>query len=779
MKKLFLIPLFFLYGFLTIQAQDRSDTLHIAHYDLSIDISDFNTQIIKGIAALQIVSKINGLETIDLDLTLATDSVLNDHISLPYTQSGDHLLISLPSALNSNDTANITIHYHGIPTGADFGGFYFFSNNAYNIGVSLYDIPHSFGRAWYPCLDIFTDKATYDFHIETTMDKSAICGGMLNRIDTLDNGHLNWNWELSKPAPSYLTSMAVGNYHLFQDTVHSMSGIIPLQIYVPASYLDKVAGSFANWRRVFHAYEKRYGAYRWDKVGYVGITYLPGAMEHIMNIAYPTTFITGNLTYEALYAHEMSHSWFGNLVTCLRAEEMWLNEGFASYSETLFAEELYPNEDPYSDGGKNTTREMLVQTLKTAFCQDGGYFALNDVPQTATYGVHSYQKGANIVHTLRHYLGDSVYFPAIQQMLETYAFKNINSQGLFDFLSQATGQNLTDFYEGWVNQPGLPHFSIDSIRPTSDGHWRIFIRQRHWHGTALANSNRLEITLFAHNNLRKTFNFQFSGEFGTAEVEWEETPLFGVIDLEEKMCDAILDHNFMFTAPGSQQSSDADFSVMITAMDSEEPFWLRVEENFVAPDGLKFPNHNITRISDEHYWRVIFDETQNQNLNGKLNFRFVSQNECDIDHALFDGYTTDSLILLYRKDPSADWGILESTFYGTESGMIRSSVILAGEYALGIGNRAAATISEKTENENVAISVYPNPAHNAITLHCPDGLRLNKVEIYDFQGRKLDDILLSNESPSIPVNSYANGLYLLKCHTSQGIITKKIVIEKQ
>ena len=778
MKKTIFISLLFIYGTLVLQAQDRSDSLHITHYDLTIDISDFHSQIIKGIAELQVVSKTDGLAHLDLDLALTTDSVLGNQDVLDFTQSAQRLRIALSDTLHNGDTAHITIHYHGVPAGADFGGFYFFSNDAYNIGVSLYDIPHSYARAWYPCLDLFNDKATYYFHIETESDKSAICGGLLKEVDTLENGHLNWDWELPYPTPAYLTSIAVSNYELYQDTVHSLSGVTPLQIYVPANHLDKVPGSFANWRQIFHTYESKYGAYRWDKVGYVGITYLPGAMEHIMNIAYPMTFINGNLNYESLYAHEMSHSWFGNLVTCSRAEEMWLNEGFASYSESIFAEELYPDDDPYSNGGKNTTREMLVQTLKEAFCQDGGYFALNAVPQTVTYGVHSYQKGANVVHTLRHYLGDSVYFPAIQQMLEHYAFQNINSQELFDFLGQTTGQDLTAFYEGWVDQPGLPHFSIDSIRPAGNNHWKIHVRQRLWHANNLVNNNRMEITLFAHHHLQKTFDFRFSGEFGVAEIEWEEVPLFGVIDLNEKMCDAVLDHNFTFTSTGSQQSADADFSVMVTAMDSEEPFLLRVEENFVAPDGLKHPNHNITRISDEHYWRVIFDETQNQNLNGKLSFRFVCNEECDIDHALFDGYTSDSLILLYRKDAGADWEILESTFYGTESGMIRSTSIRAGEYTLGIGNRAAARISESAASESATIIPYPNPAREAITLNCPDGLQINEVEVYDFQGRKIASLHLNSNSQAIPVNSYANGLYLLKFHTSQGIITKKIVIEK-
>ncbi|MCQ2285454.1 MAG: T9SS type A sorting domain-containing protein [Bacteroidales bacterium] len=756
MKKI-IISLIVIFLMTNAIAQTRTDSLHIAHYDLTLSITNFTSKEIKGKAILSVVSKVNTLNHIDLDLEdLITDSVLVDNQSLPFTQNGLLLTIALTTPMAQGDTLPITIYYHGKPASGigNFGGFTFSGEYCYNLGASIKDIPHCFGRAWYPCLDFFTDKATYTMHVETTNDKMAVCGGLLTNVTVTENDNRIWEWEIHQPIPTYLSSVAVGEYKQYSDTVHIQNGIIPIDIYYYPEQEDIIANSFSNLKTAIHTYEQQYGPYLWDRVGYVIVNFKYGAMEHAMNIAYPYYAVTGNTQYESLYMHELSHFWFGDLITCERAEEMWINEGFAEFSPSLVFEKLYPSDNIYEDGYKNFVRERIVTALTKAHLNDNGYFALDSVPQSVTYGTHSYEKGAAVVHTLRHYLGDSLFSYALSSLLDQYQFQNVNSKQLFDHLSEVTHQDLTPFYEAWVHQPGFLHFSIDSIVSTGSTHL-VYVRQRLHHAQHFGNDNRIEITLFAKNDKQKTVTFQFSGEYGVAEIEFDEKPLFGVIDFNEKMADAVIDRNFTINDKGSLPCEDAGFALLVSSIGSE-PLFLRAEHNFVAPDGLKNANHNIYQLSDEHYWRVVFDETQDTLFTGNFSFKYDASNDKSIDYKLYETENSfNHLVLLYRKSPAEDWQITHSTKYGTKNGMIRTNELRAGEYCLGIGNPQAANISEST----MPFRIYPTPADQNITIES-DGDSYHLI-FYNSLGTRISTTNISGSKNIISTENLPNGHYVL------------------
>src|SRR5665647_2139926 len=128
------------------------------------------------------------------------------------------------------------------------------------------------------------------------------------------------------------------------------------------------------------------GPYSWDRVGYTGTAL--GAMEHATNIFIPNGTITGNTSNESLMAHELSHMWLGDNVTCSSAEEMWINEGWATFFGMYYALALYGDEEAY----KKEMRSKHASVLQ--FCHtpsgDGSYFPLNRMPQEYTYGKSAY-----------------------------------------------------------------------------------------------------------------------------------------------------------------------------------------------------------------------------------------------------------------------------------------------------------------------------------------------------------------------------------------------------
>jgi aminopeptidase N len=178
-------------------------------------------------------------------------------------------------------------------------------------------------------------------------------------------------------------------------------------------------------------------------------------MEHATNISYPLFAINGTLDYETLMAHELSHHWWGNLVTCRTAGDMWINEGLASYCEALFMEGMYGTE-----AYKKYVRDNFKEVLTRAHRNDGGYYALADIPSALTYGDHVYKKGALIAHNLRGQLEDSTFFSIIQSLMESYSYDNISTSELKAYWQSLTQQDVTTFFEDWIEQPGLPEFRI-------------------------------------------------------------------------------------------------------------------------------------------------------------------------------------------------------------------------------------------------------------------------------------------------------------------------------
>ncbi|MDR3046783.1 MAG: T9SS type A sorting domain-containing protein [Bacteroidales bacterium] len=770
-KTLFLIV--FLLFFYHLSAQERSDTIHVKHYDIHLSVLDMAGHTLQGNTHLTVQSKINNLQQIVLDLAAFTvDSVKIANTSTSFTRTASKISIPLFPSINENDTLNITVWYHGIPEqDPSWGGFYFSGEYAYNMGVAMTRIPHNYGRCWFPCIDLFTDKSTYTFNIKTQTEKKAICGGVF--LDTIPNGDqtTTWQWALYQPIPSYLASVAVGNYQCFRDTVLGIEKNIPIEIYTYPTQIQNVVTSFQHLKQVVSVYESLFGPYRFDKVGYVGVNFNGGAMEHATNIGYPNYAINGNLNNESLWTHELSHSWFGNLFTCEKAEEMWLNEGFARYCELLTDEHLYPNPNPEVDAAKVGFRTLLRSVLKTTHTTDGGYFALNDVPLNKTYGSTTYDKGALIAHTLRHYMGDTLFFEGIKAIFQKFAFKNINTTQFFAHLAQTSGLPMQDFADAWVNQPGFLHFAIDSIRPSqTPDYYNIHIKQRLHHANQLGNNNRLEITFYNLSGNSYATSVNCSGATDVALVYIPFQPLFGIIDLNEKMADATIDYNLTIDHTGNYSCTDANFTVNMSQIPQNITLF-RVEHNLVAPDPLRQSHENIYRLSENHYWHIEYLAAHP--IEAVFSFRYYTAAAAQIDYNLLQGYTLDNLILLYRRDASQEWGAVPFTRQGMNSGYLQTTHILPGEYTLAAGLNTSKFNSLKKEE---GILIFPNPTQQQLEYKIPSYQHFNKAEIFDNSGKKVKSVKISTNNGIIPLSKIASGMYFIRFYGVEEVVVKNFVV---
>lgn len=706
-----------------------SDTIEALHYTICLTDINQTSKSIKGYTEILLKSHINNLSVVKFELaSLLVDSViLQNSNSNSFSQSVSNVFINLPSPLFINDTLTIGIYYHGVtfvdPSG--WGGFHFYNEYAYNLGVGFDAIPHNLGKAWFPCIDDFHDRALYDVHITVPNTKKAISGGQLQQIVDNGNGTSTWHWKTDYTLPTYLISASIGFYELKQDTYNGIERQIPITFYSRPSDTAKIAGTFANLKNILQVFETHFGPYPLERVGYTATE--KGAMEHACNISYPFSGWNGTTTDEWWYAHELSHMWFGDAVTCASAEDMWLNEGWAVWCESLYREILF-GKQAYMDNMRSKLKEVLLNTYLT----DGGYFALYGIPQTITYGSTVYDKGGQVTHTLRNYMGDELFFPAIKAYLQQFKYYYASTYDLRDFLSAYSGMDLNPFFDAWVFSPGFPHFSIDSIQKhASDNGFEItvFVRQR-WKGASLlANNNHLEICFLGSSWQKVTDTIVFSGATGMKTFFIPFEPIAVMADLDEKISDATTDQAYTIKTTGETNYAQS-YAKVITDQILDSAY-VRITHNWVAPDSLHPPVPGL-RISDSRYWTVegIFPS------GFKAKGKFTYSKTVGLDNTLITN-SKDSLVILYRKNSGSAW--MPVSFVklgGWMGGSITVDTLRAGEYALAIWDRLFLKANQGKQIQESILNISPNPAKEA----CKVSFNIDEtanLAVFDTTGKQL------------------------------------------
>lgn len=762
----------------TLVPSGVSDTLDVLNYDIRLDIVHLSTKTISGYTDIKLTSQINNVSKLNFKLLAMTiDSVLINGIqSLNFVYNDTNLSVYPGTAINTGDTIMLRVCYHGHPQeDGSWGGFYFTSDSSYafNIGVAFTSDPHCYGRVWFPCIDEFVDRATYDCHIRVKNTNKAVCGGTLVSVTDHGDGSATWYWRLNSSIPSYLASVAVADLACVSDVYNGIGGPVPIKIYAKWYDTTDVKNGFINLKNILAVFENRFGPFRWERVGYVGVPFSSGAMEHATNIAYPNAALDGSLSYEYLYAHELSHHWFGDLVTCRTAADMWINEGWGTFSESVFFEGIYG-----AASCKAYTRDKHKDVVQFCHVEDGSYLALYGIPHNYTYGKTVYDKGSDVVHTLRGYLGDSIFFNAVKAWTAAYAFKPCSSAELRDFLTAQTGVDMHDFFEAWIFNPGFPHFSIDSFQ-TNGNNVTVYVRQRLDHAPAFANSNILEITFMNNNWQQYTDTIKFSGQNGSKTFNVPFAPDFVMIDKEEKISDATTD-NYQVIKSTGVKDFPTTYCVLSVSSVSDSAF-VRVEHNFVAPDPFKIPDPTVHRLSNYRYWKI--DGIFPQGFVAAATFKYNRTNSPTngyLDNVLLPtGVSVDSLILLYRRNAADDWKRIPFTRTGgTSAGSIKTDTLKPGEYTFAVGIPQTSGIESQDQKSRGMLEVFPNPSNNSFTFSF-DEKDAAYLRIYDSSSREVENIRVKHSQKSLkwmPHNNAA-GTYFVKLISDSGkVIDERTII---
>lgn len=757
------------------------DTIGVSNYIISIDTIAFTAQTLRANTELIVKAKQNNVTHVPLSLLqMNIDSVLVNNSAASYTYNDTTIRIALFTALNTGDSTTIKIFYNGHPQqdASGWGGFYFSSGAAFNMGVGFDAVPHNLGKVWYPCVDEFTDKATYEFYITTPSNKKAYCNGYLNNQVANPNGTITWHWKLDNKIPTYLSSIAVGNYVSWTRNING----IPVEVAATATDTTAVANTLQHLPTAMSAFTNAYGPYPFNKVGYSLVGFGSGAMEHASNIHIGAAFMTSGLGYETLWAHELSHMWWGDNVTCSTAEDMWLNEGFASFNEAYFTQAQY-GDSLY----KNWIRTNHRKVLQFAHINDGGYLTMNNIPQNFTYGYHVYQKGADVVHTLRNYMGDSLFFEGCRDYHDNRAYGNASSTDLKNELTTSSGIDMTRFFDDWISTPGFPHFSIDSVAYLPGGldHYYVYTRQKTKGNNNHIYSMPVEITFSNGIQPDTTVTVIIDSATNVFHIPLGFYPgIWVALDRKEKISDAISDFERTITSTGSVTMPETNTQLNVQNAGNGTTR-IRTEHHWVAADPFKRSNLGV-RLSDYHYWSV--DGIWDSAFHAKCNFTYngtISSTNGYIDNTLITG-TEDSLKLFYRPNTAADWYEVTSITHNMGSatdkaGSFTVDTLKKGEYVLGyydytVGLQSPA--EQKTKGK--ILSATPNPAKHTCRVNFTlPGNSSAMLQICNTKGEIIEQIAIYSHQEFIDwdCSGKAPGTYLCSLVTKNANTdTVKIVV---
>ncbi|MBS1519021.1 MAG: T9SS type A sorting domain-containing protein [Bacteroidetes bacterium] len=434
-----------------INSDYKSDTsINVNYYGLDLVIN-YQPDLLTGIVSIQFTGAVNGISGVFFDLSnnLTVDSVLHDNSSLVFDHVMDRVNISLPSQINSGDVFKVKIYYHGVPVPTGFGSFIFGANGDI---PSIWTLSEPFGSSdWFPCKNTVSDKAdSSDVSVTCRSDLTAVSNGVLISASDNGNGTKTYSWHNSYPIAVYLISLAISDYSQYNGYFrYSEKDSMPVFNFIYPENLDGLKTQLDKTYGMLEFFSGKFGLYPFirEKYGHAEFGRIAG-MEH-------QTVSSMGVFNDNIMAHELTHQWFGDKISCGSWENIWLNEGFATYGEALYNEYLY---------GKSGYDEFIKYRMADAKRATGSVYVqdVNSVSQIFN-GDRSYAKGCAVLHMLRGITGDSVFFAILKSYSSdtNYAYKTAVTADFMNTAESVSGHDLDYFFSEWIYGENFPKYNVD------------------------------------------------------------------------------------------------------------------------------------------------------------------------------------------------------------------------------------------------------------------------------------------------------------------------------
>ncbi|MEY2924756.1 MAG: hypothetical protein RLZZ337_1304 [Bacteroidota bacterium] len=746
----------------------RADTFDVLQYIINAAFLDYQkNKAIDANCEIQVVLK-KSATSINLDLLgLNVSQVLVNGQPQTFSYTDPHIHIKLPS-VSIGDTFTVRVFYNGNPKkDAQWGGFYFTGEYAFNMGVGFASDPHNFGRVWFPCFDNFTDRAMYQTNITVDTGYRAYANGLLEQVINNGDGTQTFYWWLDETIPTYLASVAIAKYEALSDTIRD----IPITLTALAKDTANLRSSFVHLPNCIDQYLDKYGPHTFDRIGFNVVPFNAGAMEHATNIAYPYYAIAdGSTDRETLFAHELAHHWWGNTITARTQEDMWLNEGWASFSESLFLEAVY-GKNRYDYSVEANHRDVL----QFAHIRDGESLPVSGIGWANTYGSHVYNKGADMVHTLRGFMGDVAFFAACKSFQVKYKLKDVSTDDLEAEFQKFTNVDLSGFFEQWIKTAGFAHFDIHWIIE-KNGIYSINLKQTPRFNEEVYKNVPITISAFSEKMERYDEVVILNEKEQTFEIAPPFEAVYWAYDFEDKISDATTTATIILDKNGGFVLLD-DGLIELTMKDLPEgdSVLVRVEHHWAGADGTYGVPAGVA-ISPQRYWNIDGVGLDKANFGAVLNYSGIKTTSSATFGYLDDQLiriTEDSLVLLYRPNGNSAWSIWSDYDKGSGSpldkrGIIQVNNLQKGQYAFGMYDSKLANNEEIVIEEEPVFKIYPNPAQREIHVEFAEKHDCCMVEITNQYGliAKTHKIKGKTLEEVIDISDLAQGMYFV------GLITE-------
>ncbi len=382
--------------------------------------------------------------------------------------SDDEFKIELGAIMQQNELDSLSIYYRGVPDqGNGFGAFIQDEHNGVPI---IWTLSEPYGaKEWWPGKNDLSDKIdSMDVYVTTPKQYRVASNGVLVS-ENMSGDNKTYHWKHRYPIVSYLVAIAVTDYAQFSNYANVGGQQLEILNYVFPEDSADIAQQTKNTYEIIQLYDTLFSLYpfREEKYGHAQFAW-GGGMEH------QTMSFMGGYSHD-LRAHELAHSWFGNMVTLATWHDIWLNEGFATYSTGLSYEYMY--DGYWWPVWKNNTRNAAVSLPSgSVYCED-----TTSVERIFSV-VLSYHKAAYLLHMIRWVIGDDAFFTAVRNYLNDpmIAYGFATNQELKDYFESACNCSLTEFYNDWYYGEGYPTYGI-TVNDLTDRQVLVTIHQDQSH----------------------------------------------------------------------------------------------------------------------------------------------------------------------------------------------------------------------------------------------------------------------------------------------------------
>jgi aminopeptidase N len=432
----------------------------LTFYDLKVKVDPAEKSISGSNEIRYKVLTSNKLLQIDLQPPLKIERVEQNGQTLTVQQKGTNAyFIELQKEQRPGAVESLTVWYSGKPKVARNapwdGGFSwsksdgkpFVATSCQGLGASV----------WWPCKDHpYDEPDSQAIAVTVPQGLMDVSNGRLRRTTENEDGTRTFEWFVSNPINNYGVNVNIADYAHFSDTLHGEKGVLTLDYYVLPKNLEKAKKQFEQVKPMLRAFEYWFGPYPFYEDGYklVEVPYL--GMEHQSSVTYGNHYLNGYLgmdlsgsgwgkKWDYIIIHESGHEWFANNITYRDAADMWVHEGFTSYSESLFTEFYFGKKagDEYTIGARRMNR--------------------NQSPIIGIHGVNKegsgdmYHKASNMLHTIRHIVDDDKKWRSILRGLNRdFYHKTVDGVEVEAYISKNSGKNLQKVFDQYLRHVEIP-----------------------------------------------------------------------------------------------------------------------------------------------------------------------------------------------------------------------------------------------------------------------------------------------------------------------------------